>query len=122
MNNKFYRYIYEKRGGYTIEKDHEYYGWYDNLPDALYDRDCLERVNWDLGEFVYLPVTDNPYEDMILPSKSLDRERQYIYSSPNGWRIQKKINGKSKYFGSFKTLDEAKKERNRLIENGWCKT
>lgn len=39
-------------------------------------------------------------------------ERYYIYKS---------INGKKKFFGSFKTLEDAKKRRDELIENGWIK-
>jgi len=33
--------------------------------------------------------------------------------------IKKKINGVSKYFGSFKTLEEAKKRKDELVEKGW---
>lgn len=35
------------------------------------------------------------------------------------YRIQKSIDGKSRYFGQFKTLEEAQEVRDRLIENGW---
>lgn len=33
--------------------------------------------------------------------------------------IQKRIDGKQKHFGSFKTFEEAKNRRDYLIENGW---
>lgn len=118
-NGKFYRYIHQHHNGYQILKDNESYGWYDNLPDALYDRDRLEECNWDLEEFVWLPEKENKYKHMILPPKELDNWKQYIYPSGSGFKIQKQINGKRKYFGTYKTLEEAIKRRNELIENGW---
>jgi hypothetical protein len=35
------------------------------------------------------------------------------------YRVQRRINGKTKYFGRFKTLDEAKKRVEWLNQNGW---
>lgn len=35
------------------------------------------------------------------------------------YRIQKSIDGKPVYFSTHDTLEEAKKERDRLIENNW---
>ena len=115
----FYRYIYKVRNGYQIKKDGIHYGWYDNLADALYDRDNFVKCNWDIEEWAWLPDTDNKYHEMELPSFELHRERQFIYMNPNGrWRIQKQINGKIHYFGSFDTLDEAIEERNKLLAEG----
>lgn len=37
------------------------------------------------------------------------------------YRIEKKINGKSVYFGQYKSLEDAQKRRDELIENGWKK-
>lgn len=37
------------------------------------------------------------------------------------YRVTKKLNGKSKSFGSYSTIEEAVTERDRLIENGWVK-
>lgn len=119
-NGRFYRYIYPHHNGYQIKKDNIHYGWYDDIRWALFDRDRLESVNWDFEEFVWLPERDNPYLTMKLPPRELDRWRQYVYVSTKGFRIQKKINGKLKYFGTFKTLDEALDKRNELMQKGWC--
>lgn len=115
----FYRYIYKVRNGYQIKKDGIHYGWYEDITDALYDRDSLEKCNWDIEEWVWLPERENKYKKMRLPPNGLLRERQFIYSTPSGkWRIQKQINGKKHYFGSFDTLDEAIDERNKLLSEG----
>ena len=116
---KFYRYIYPHHNGYQISKDNESYGWYDNLPDALYDRDRLESCDWDIEEFVWLPEEPNKYESMDLPPREIDNIRKYITPHNNGFRIQKQIDGKQKYFGTYSTLDEAIRKRNELIRNGW---
>lgn len=44
-----------------------------------------------------------------------------VYMTNPTYRVQKSINGKQKSFGYFKTLEEAKKERDRLIKRGWKK-
>lgn len=117
---KFYRYITKERGGYRIRKNGIYYGWYNDLSDALYDRDNLEKCDWDIEEWVWLPDTPNKYKKMDLPPIDIVRERQYIYKSVSGnWYIRKQIDGVKKYFGTFKTLEEAIKERNRLMKEGW---
>ena len=116
---KFYRYIYKKYNGYQILKDNIHYGWYDDIRWALFDRDRLEACDWDFEEFVWLPERDNPYLTMRLPPKELDNWRQYVYHHDNSFRIQKKINGKLKYFGTYPTLEEALDVRDELIKNDW---
>ena len=116
---RFYRYIYKRHGGYQILKDNVHYGWYDNIRWALYDRDRLEACNWDFEEFVWLPERDNPYLNMHLPPKALDNWRQHVYPNGNSFRVQKTINGKKKYFGVYKTLEEALTVRDELIANNW---
>lgn len=37
------------------------------------------------------------------------------------YRVQKSIDGKMKYFGQYRTLNEAIRRRNELEENGWVK-
>ena len=102
-----------------IEKNHIHYGWYTDIRWALYDRDRLIEVDWDLGEWVYLPERENKYLHMELPPKNLKRWRQYIYPDNNQFRIIKTINGKKKYFGRYNTIDEAIKRRNELMECDW---
>lgn len=119
MRGKFYRYIYERHGGYQILKDNIHYGWYEDIRDALFDRDNLEKCNWDFEEFVWLPPRFNPYLNMRLPPKGCNHWRQYVSLTDGGFRITKQINGKRKYFGTYPTLDEALDRRDELIENGW---
>ena len=120
MTGRFYRYIHQHHNGYQIRKDGIHYGWYDNIYDALFDRDRLEQCQWDLEEFVWLPERPNKYLGIPLPPRELDRYRQYIYPSAHGgFRIQKTINGKVKYFGTYKSLDEAIQKRDELIRNDW---
>lgn len=115
----FYRYIYESHNGYRIIYQGESYGWYDDIRWALYDRDRLESCNWDYGEFIMKDETDNPYLGMRLPKHNLRHWRQYIYPNGKSWRIAKRSNNELKVYGTFKTLDEAIKMRDKLIENEW---
>ena len=71
MRSDLYRYVYKCNHGWIIQKNHEHYGWYDKLEDALYERDRLEQVDWDLGEWVYLKDTENPYKYTKLPEPHL---------------------------------------------------
>ena len=114
----FYRYIYKDRNGYSIKKNNIHYGWYNDIRLALHDRDILKDCDWDLGEFVYIE-RENKYLHMRLPPYGLDRWRQYVYASDGGFRIYKTIDGKRKYFGTYKTLEEALDRRDELIRNGW---
>ena len=45
----------------------------------------------------------------------------YISRNNKGFEIKKSVNGKNKYFGTYKTLDDAVLMRNYLIEHGWYK-
>jgi hypothetical protein len=119
MNN-FYKYIYKRHNGYQILKNNEAYGWYEDITDALYDRDRLVEVDWDIQTWCELPERENPYKHMRLPPYGLDRHRQYVYPTLQGtFRIIKTVDGVKKYFGSYKTLDEALDKRDELIKRGW---
>jgi len=115
----FYRYIYKRYDGYQILKDNEHYGWYPDLPTALFDRDRLEQCEWDMEVFVQLPEIPNPYEHMRLPKYNHDRK--YITTIPQKYVVQRRINGKLINFGTFRNLEDARKRRDELITNGWCK-
>ena len=58
---------------------------------------------------------------MRLPPFGLDRPQKYVYWNGKRFYIRKNINGEKKYFGTYNTLNEALDERDKLIENGWCK-
>jgi hypothetical protein len=112
----FYRYIYKQGNGYRIIKDNEHWGWYDDLRLALFDRDMLEQVEWDMVEFLEIPDTiPNPYLHMELPPFE-ERKATYIQHLPEKWRVQKRIKGKLSYFGTFDTEEEAIRHRDKLLK------
>ena len=115
----FYRYIYPHNNGYQIKKNEVHYGWYDNIYDALFDRDRLEECNWDFEEFVWLPPKENYYKGVVLPPRGLRRPRQNIYPYGKRWRIAKRINGDLHEFGVYDSLEEAISIRNKLMECDW---
>ena len=119
MTDRFYRYIFETKGGYRIIHDNEDYGFYEDLADALYERDRLEQVNWDIDLWCELVDTPNFYKSIELPTFSKSSGK-YITHIPERWRVQKKINGKIKYFGSYATREDAEKKVLELKSNGWC--
>ena len=43
----------------------------------------------------------------------------YVVEKNIVYIVKKKIDGKTKYFGSYKTLEEAKKRKDELEEKGW---
>lgn len=122
MDN-FYKYIYKSNDGYKIEKDCEYYGWFEDVRDALYERDRLISVNWDLELWVDIEETPNSYSNVVLPpfDSNIKHLKQYISfdNINNVWKIRKSINGKQKSFGNFIKLNDALKRRNELIECDW---
>ena len=117
MTAKFYRYIYKERNGYCIRHNGESYGHYNNLADALYDRDRLEAVDWDIQTWTELMETPNHYKAITLPA--FEDNDNYIRHVKEHWTIQKRVNGKMKHFGVFYSLEEAKEKRNELISNDW---
>ena len=102
------KYIRKRNGLYYIQKhingELKCFKGSKSLKEAVEIRDKLIENNWrDNGQ---LGITE------------LDDTR-YIYSIGNSFQLKKSVNGKSKHFGSFKTLEEAIKARNELIMNNW---
>ena len=114
----FYRYITRRGLGWQLRKNGEHYGWYDRIEDALFDRDRLEQCDWDFSVFCELPEISNPYEHMELPPYE-ERKATFIRHLPQRWRVEKRIEGKLCYFGTYKTFEEAEERRNELIKTGW---
>ena len=102
------RYIYKRNGFYYILKsingEYKYFKGSTSLKEAVKFRDKLIENNWrDNGELKIEELEDN----------------RYIYSVGNSFQLKKYIKGKTKHFGTFKTLEEAIKARNELIMNNW---
>lgn len=154
----FYKYIVERNGSYTIEKDGESYGIFNNLADALYERDRLIAVDWDLDLSMELPETINGYVHIDLPpfnhqptnitvdnecwvvrekgknqryrgrypSEEEARRVALIYDANvshknKKYRVQKRIGGRTRYFGRYATYEEAENRVKELEMNGWRK-
>ena len=102
------RYIYKRNGFYYILKsingEYKYFKGSNSLKEAVEFRDKLIENNWrDDGQLGIVELDDN----------------RYIYSVGNSFQLKKHINGKTKHFGTFKTLEGAIKARNELIVNNW---
>ena len=102
------RYIYKRNGLYFIKKHiNGEYKWFKgskSLKEAVEYRDKLIKNNWvDNGQLKIEELDDN----------------RYIYRVGKSFQLKKHINGKTKHFGTFKTLEEAIKARNELIVNNW---
>ena len=102
------RYIYKRNGFYYIFKsingEYKYFKGSNSLKEAIEFRDKLIENNWR--------------DDGQLGIEELDDTR-YIYSVGKSFQLKKSVNGKSRHFGTFKTLDEAIKARDELIKNNW---
>ena len=78
------------------------FGVYETLEEATLARDKFESENWE-------NIPDRPKID----------SHRYIYKTPRGYVIYKRIDGDVTYFGSFRTFEEALEERDKLIQNNW---
>lgn len=120
-----YHNIYKTRNGvYQIIKNNTDYGTFDNLADALHERDLLEGVGWDLDLLCDLKTThENKYRDMDLPP--FEHIPKYIQIETQKTKvkfvIKKRFGVKLKRFGRYDSLEEAEKVRDLLIENDWDK-
>lgn len=116
----FYKYISKRGRKYRIMYQGEVYGEYDDITLALYDRDVLVDSGWDITEALARNEIENKYKSMDLPEWDYDK---FISIKRDGKRkyyvIRKTINGKQKFFGQYKTFEEAKKEKDKLIEREW---
>lgn len=99
-----------KTGHYIIQKNINgkqiHCGTYHTLEEAIKVRDQLIDNDWDV-DFI---------NSLKHSSKGVDR---YIYKDKCGFVIHKSINGKLKYFGRYRSRENARKERDLLEEYGW---
>ena len=102
------KYIKKRNGQYFIQKcingEMKYIKGSNSLKETVELRDKLIENNWrDNGQLGIEELENN----------------QYIYSVGKSFQLKKYINGKTKHFGSFKTLEDAIKARDELIMNNW---
>lgn len=154
--SSFYRFIKKENDKYRIMYNGEDYGTYENLAEALYDRDRLINVGWDWDKFCEMEETINGYIHIQLPpfahessyitidsecwvvrNKGKDQKYRGTYYSEEEakkvamiydaniahkkkrYRVQRRINGKTKYFGRYKTYEEAQRRVEELEECDW---
>ena len=102
------KYIRKRNGLYYIRKcingEMKYFKGSNSLKETVEFRDKLIENNW--------------CDDGQLSIEELDDIR-YIYSVGKSFQLKKSVNGKTKHFGTFKTLEEAIKVRDKLITNNW---
>ena len=102
------KYIRKRNGLYFIQKhingELKHFKGSKSLKETIELRDKLIENNWrDNGQLGIKELDDN----------------SYIYSIGKSFQLRKSVNGKLRYFGSFKTLEEAIKARDELIMNNW---
>lgn len=120
-----YHNIYKTRNGkYIILKNNHNYGTYDELTEALQERDDLESVGWDVDLLCDLSMPrPNKYEGIELPP--FEHIPQYIQieerKNKTKFVVKRRFGTKLKRFGMYNSLEEAEKVRDLLIENDWDK-
>lgn len=155
-NNDFYKYIIRKKDTFEISNGKEKFGTYNNLADALYERDRLVAVNWDWDKSMELPETTNKYLHMELPpfvkqssfitkdkecwvvrnkgreqtyrgtyyslEEAMEKAQEYdatVSHKKEAYRVQKVIDGRTRYFGRFRTYEEAERKVKELKDGEW---
>ena len=102
------KYIQKRNGVYFIQKhingEFKCFKCSKSLKETVEIRDKLIENNWrDNGQLGIIELDDT----------------RYIYLVGKSFQLKKSVNGKTKHFGSFKTLEEAIKARDKLIMNNW---
>ena len=91
---------------YQIIRNNEKYGTYSTLADALYERDRLIAVDWDWDLAMELAETINAYIHIDLPP--FGHEPTNIVEESAHYIVRGK-GAKQKYYGTYKTKEEAEK-------------
>ena len=94
----------------TINGKLKFFGSFKYLGNAVRLRDLLIEANW---------VESAIPEELFRDYSSLNRGGEYIVCINNLYKVNKLIDGKQKYFGSFKEKSNAIQLRDLLIENDW---
>ena len=102
------KYIQKRNGLYYIQKhingELKCFNGSKSLKEAVELRDKLIENNWRYYEQLGIEELD---------------DTRYIYSVGKSFQLKKSVNGKTRHFGTFKTLEEAIKARDELIKNKW---
>lgn len=108
-DKKSNKYIHKTGKKYGVFKSIKcklvYFGVFNTIEDARQYRNFLMDHNWDIK---YRLVNSQNHN---VP--------QYIRKNKHTYSIHKYIEGKTVYFGTFDTLEEARKHRDFLINHHW---
>ena len=101
-----YNFIHHQKGRYLIAKKIDgivkYFGTFDNLNDAIAQRNRLIANNWEIEE--------------IIQEEKVD---EYIFCIDDLYIVKKEINGEIKVFGTFRDMFEAIDFRNLCVKKNW---
>jgi len=100
--------IYEENDQFVIKKEINgkliVFGTFDNLKEAIEERDELEDYGWPY----------NPEEE-----ECIVEVEKFIFKENDRFFISKKILDKEIIFGNFESLEKAKSLKRKLIDNAW---
>lgn len=103
------RYISNFKGKWVINKQVNgkkyYFGSYNALEEAKKVRDYFIKHNWNI-EDRFKFIETKPYQHIMI-------------SEEGNYRVVKRINNKLTHFGTFRTLEDAQKERDLLMKFDW---
>lgn len=89
---------------YVIRKGNDSYGQFKTIEDALFERDRLVGVNWDIDAWCELPDTPNNYIHIDLPP--FEHKARYIVFDKEHWIVMGK-GRKYRYYGTYYSKEEA---------------
>ena len=99
--------IYEEDGLFVIKKEINgkliTFGSFDNLDDAIEERNELEEYGW-------------PYRP---EEETIEEVEKFIFKDEDRFYISKRILDKEIIFGNFDSLERAKSLKRKLIDNAW---
>jgi len=81
-----------------------------DLQNGMGLEECLIKHNTNLKTLM-----TNPYTF----TKELNDETKYIEKSGRKWYVKRRVNGKTKYYGYYRCLEDAQRVRDRIIELDW---
>jgi hypothetical protein len=102
-------------GNYIIQKSiknkNENFGSYKTLSEAIKIRNLLEEHQWSRTYF----------NEILYHTESYKNRNIYYDNIKRKYKVLKIFNNIQKTFGTYDTLSEARKERDRLNKNGWVR-
>jgi len=113
-NNKYAKHISRINDKFKVNKTLDgklkFFGSFKYLGNAVRLRDLLIESNWDENA---IP------EELFKDYSSSNKGGEYLVCINNLYKVNKLVDGKQRYFGSFKEKSNAIRLRDLLMENNW---